>query len=150
MTKRLIFALTIILAAAAAMFADGNVNVVNPTSRPVPVNVVTRVAGASLAEQFYAAHITTAATTTVTSTTCYVSTVVISCSNAGTTYTIRVQDKSGTPKILIPTTAALTVPTTGVPNVSLLWDEPILFTGGIDIITAGTPGVVDVWLTYWQ
>jgi len=145
----LIVILALMAAAAVVLAGQPNVNVINPTNRPVPVMTVNRVGTTSTTEQFYSTHITTAATTTVTSTTCYISTIVVSCSNAGTSYTLRIQDKAGTPKILVPTTT-LTVPSTGAPNVSLLWDEPIIMTSGIDIITGGTPGVVDVWITYWQ
>jgi hypothetical protein len=96
----------------------------------------------------YSVHITTAGTTTVTSSTAFVSTIVISCSNGGTGFTIRIQDKGSTPKVLVqPIT--LSVPATGT-NLSQTVEEPLVMTGGIDIITGGTPGVVDVWISYWQ
>lgn len=149
--KQILIVILALMAAVVAVFGAGagNVNVTNPANRPVPVNVVTRAGASALTEQFYAVHITSAGTTTVTSATCYVSTVVISCSNAGTTYTIKIQNKEGTPKILIPQ-YTLTVPTNGAPNTNLLWDEPVIMTGGVDLVTTGTPGVVDVWVTYWQ
>jgi hypothetical protein len=71
------------------------------------------------------------------------------CSNAGTSWTFQIKDKSGTPLLLTPA-ITLTVPT-AAPVTVLSLNEPILMTGGIDIVTAGTTaGVVDVWVTYWQ
>ena len=92
-------------------------------------------------------RITTAATTTVTSTRCLISQVVISCASAGTTFKLKIQDKATpSPFVLIPE-FTLIVPTDGMPNVDLLWkDFPVSMDGGIDIITTGTPGEVSVWL----
>ncbi len=110
---------------------------------------IKRTGATGLAENYYSAHITTKTTTTPTSSTAYLSTAVISCSAAGTAWTLVVKDKSGTPLILIPS-FTLTVPTTGLPII-LQFEEPILMTGGIDIVTAGTTaGTLDVFMTYWQ
>lgn len=107
-----------------------------------------RSGSTGLSPTYYAAHITTKTTTTPTSSTCYVSSVVISCSAAGSTWTFKIQDKSGTPLILVPA-FTLTVPTNLPLVISLT--EPILMTSGIDIVTAGTTaGTVDVWITYWS
>lgn len=90
----------------------------------------------------YAAHITTKTTTTPVAVTAVLHTVVINCSGAGTAWTITIQSKEDTPKILY--VATLTVGTT---TISL--PVGIKMTSGIDIVTGGTTaGVADVWMTY--
>jgi hypothetical protein len=55
-----------------------------------------------------------------------------------------VQDKSGTPSIVM--SGTLSLPTDGFPVV-LWFREAIRMEGGVDVITSGTtPGVVDVWV----
>jgi hypothetical protein len=66
-------------------------------------------------------------------------------SNAGTSWTFQIRDKAATPSILLSGTLAL--PGDGLP-VKVHFDESLYMDAGIDIVTAGTPGVVDVWLTY--
>jgi hypothetical protein len=92
-------------------------------------------------------RISTSATTTVIDSSCVVFLIVLSCSNAGTTWTLKVQDKATTPNILIPA-FTLTLPTDGKVNIllNLEQDFPLPMDGGIDVITAGTPGVVSVWM----
>ena len=109
-----------------------------------------RTGATGLSPNYYAGRITTKTTTTITAATAYVSELVIVCSAAGTSVTLVVQNKEGTPKILVPS-FTLAVPTNGNPNVVMRFSEPILMTSGIDIVTAGTTmGTVDVYCTYWQ
>ncbi len=108
-----------------------------------------RTGATGLAPNYAANHITAKTTTTPTAATAYVSAIAIACSAAGTAWTMVIQNKEGTPKILVPS-FTLTVPTTGLP-VILQFAEPILMTSGIDIVTGGTTaGTVDVFITYWQ
>ena len=123
----------------------GNVVVTNPASQPVPVTSVAKIGTAALATNTaYSAHITTSATTTVISSTAYVYTVTVAVSNAGTGWTIKIQSKEGTPKILYTATAAVGTTT------PISAEVPIGLTSGIDIVTAGTAGVADIWITYSQ
>lgn len=92
-------------------------------------------------------HITTAATTTVVSSDAYVSSITISTSAVGTSFVAKVQNKEGTPKILIPAGTA------AVGNQTLNFNGSagaVYVKGGIDIVTTGTPGVIDVFVTYYQ
>jgi hypothetical protein len=94
--------------------------------------------------QSYAAHLTANGTTTVTSTAAYVKSVAITCTTAGTTETITIKNKEGTPKTLY-ISPTLVVGTTLV----LSFTAPIQMVGGIDIVYGGAgAGVVDVFLTY--
>ncbi len=94
-----------------------------------------------------ALQITTSDTTTAIGETRYLTQLVIGCDNAGSSWTLSIQDKSTPAKVLIPT-FTLAVPSDGNPNVLLNFKESILMSGGIDIVTAGTPGVVSVWLSF--
>lgn len=102
-------------------------------------------AGTSL--NTYSIHLTTNATTTPTSSTAYVSSITISNEVAGTTSSITIQDKQGTPLKLIngiATTALTTAPT--IVN----FQVPNKMVSGIDIITAGAvAATVDVWINYY-
>jgi hypothetical protein len=95
---------------------------------------------------FYAAHLTANGTTTVTSTTAYVKSIAITCTTAGTTETIAIKNKEGTPKFLYQS-GTLTV---GSPLVlTFAANAPVQMTGGIDIVYAGAgAGVVDVFICY--
>jgi len=104
------------------------------------------VGGTQLAQNFSASHITTKTTTTVTSATAYVSSVAICVTNAGTTQTLVIQNKEGTPKVLYTAGAAIVVG-----NAYIWFPVPILMTSGIDIITGGTTaGTQDIFISYWQ
>ncbi len=139
-----ILSLTLILALVSASWA-GNVTVTNPLSQPVPVTSVATVGGTALkATTAYSAHITTSATTTVVASTAYVYTVTVAVTNAGTGWTITIRSKEGTPKILYTATAALGTTT------PISAEVPIGLVSGIDIVTAGTAGVADIWITYSQ
>lgn len=93
-------------------------------------------------------HLTTNATTTLTASTAYISSIAISNEVGGTTSSLTVQDKSGTPLKLVnglATTALTTAPTI------ITFNTPVLMTSGIDIITAGAvAATVDVWINYYQ
>ena len=139
-----LLALTLILALAMATQA-GNVVVTNPASQPVPVTSVAKIGTAALATNTaYSAHITTSATTTVIASTAYVYTVTVAVSAPGTAWTITIRSKEGTPKILYTATAVAGTTT------PISAEVPIGLTSGIDIVTAGTAGVADIWITYSQ
>lgn len=105
-----------------------------------------RPAGTSLIP--YSVHLTTNTTTTPTASTAYISSIAISSEVAGTTSTVTIQDKSGTPLKLIngfSTTALTTTPT--VVN----FQTPVKMVSGIDIVTAGAvAATIDVWINYYQ
>jgi len=107
-----------------------------------------RTGSTGLAPNYAANRITSKTTTTITSATAYVQCIVLAVSAAGTSWTIVIQNKEATPKILVPSITA-SVPTTG----PLIWQfaEPILMTSGIDVVTGGTTaGTLDIYFTYWQ
>jgi hypothetical protein len=92
-------------------------------------------------------HLTTAATTTVVSSDAYLVSLVITTSAVGTGFNAKVQNKEGTAKILIPATAGAV----GTQSLILSHKEAAIYMkGGIDIITTGTPGVIDVFVTYYK
>jgi hypothetical protein len=106
------------------------------------------VSGNALILNPYAAVITANATTTPTSATCYVSCVVIMAATAGTTSTITVQDKSGTPLKVI---NLLTTVAASLSPMVINFATPIKMTGGIDIVTAGAVAATNhVWINYYQ
>lgn len=108
----------------------------------------TKTAPAGTTLNTYALHSTTNTTTTPTASTAYISAVVISTEVAGTTSTVTIQDKSGTPLKLIP--ALTTVAISAAPTVLSL-QTPVLMTSGIDIVTAGAvAATIDVWINYFQ
>lgn len=122
--------------------STGQVALVSGTT----VNSGQNPAGTSL--NTYSIHLTANGTTTPTSSTAYISSITISNEVGGTTSTITIQDKQGTPLKLIngiATTALTTAPT--VVN----FQTPVKMVSGIDIITAGAVvATVDVWINYFQ
>lgn len=96
----------------------------------------------------FSLHSTSNATTTPTASTAYISSITISNEVGGTTSTITIQDKQGTPLKLVnglATTALTTAPTI------INFQTPVKMVGGIDIITAGAvAATVDVWINYYQ
>ena len=95
----------------------------------------------------YSSRITDNTTTTPVASTAYISSIVISTEVIGTTSTIRVQDKSGTPLILI---NGVTTVVIGASPTGINFQTPIKMTGGIDIITAGAvAATVNVWINYY-
>ncbi len=112
---------------------------------PIPVREKKYVGATQLAMIPYAAHITTNTTTTPTSSTAYISAILVTCTAAGTTETIVIRNKEGTPKVIYQS------PTLTVGTVPIPLPEPIIATSGIDIVTAGSAAAtVDVFVTYWQ
>lgn len=96
------------------------------------------------APKFSSSHITTKTTTTPVSTDCYVWAISICVTGAGTTQTLVIQDKAGTPQALYTAGSAI-----AVGNTYINFMRPILMTGGIDIVTGGTTaGTQDVKITY--
>lgn len=95
----------------------------------------------------YSVHITSNTTTTPIASTAYISMISISNEVGGTTSTITIQDKQGTPLKLIngvATTALTTAPTV------INFQNPAKMVSGIDIITAGAvAATVDVWIDYF-
>ncbi len=96
----------------------------------------------------YSVRVTTNTTNTPTASTAYISSISISSEATGTTSTVTIQDKQGTPLKLVngfSTTALTTTPT--VVN----FQTPVKMTSGIDVITAGAvAATVDVWINYYQ
>lgn len=91
-------------------------------------------------------HSTTKTTVTPVAQTVTLYEVVVNTSNAGTSWTLTVQDKQGTPAILV---SALALATTQNPLILNFGPTGIKMTGGIDFITGGTTaGVADFWVTY--
>lgn len=89
--------------------------------------------------------ITTNATTALAATSGAVKQIVIACSNAGTTWTLRIEDGDGF--VLVPT-FTLTVPTDGLPKI-IVFDQPIYMSNGISAVTAGAAaGQVQIWVSF--
>lgn len=96
----------------------------------------------------YSVRITTNTTTTPTSATAYVSSITISSEIAGTTSTLTIQDKQGTPLKLV--NGLTTVAITTTPTI-LNFQTPVKMTSGIDVITAGVgAATLDIWINYYQ
>jgi hypothetical protein len=79
--------------------------------------------------------------------------LVLLCSNAGSSWSLTIQDRTpapdGGPRIIFFATTQ-TVRPDGTPLI-IRFEDPIVMKDGIDIVTAGTtPGVVDIWGTGWQ
>lgn len=93
-----------------------------------------------------AKHITTKTTTNVAAATCYVQSIAICVTGAGTSQTLTIVDKGSTAKTLYTAGTAI-----AVGNTYIDFSQPVLMTGGIDIVTGGTTaGTQDVFVTYWK
>lgn len=90
-------------------------------------------------------RITTSATTSATTQSGLVSQIVVSVDNAGTTWTLRIEDNSS-PIIVIWPTMTLALSSEG--PLKVFFDKPIRVNSGIDIITSGTAGVVCVLIEF--
>jgi hypothetical protein len=136
------------LLGAGQMVWNGTSWVRQPADTSGVPKVNSGVAPAGTALNTFSVHLTTNTTTTPTAATAYISTLSISAEVGGTTSSVTIQDKQGTPLKLInglATTAATTTPTT------VNFQTPVQMVGGIDIITAGAvAGTVDVFLNYFQ
>jgi len=96
----------------------------------------------------YSVLINTNATTTPTALTAYISSITVATAIAGTTSTLAIQDKQGTPLKLI--NGLTTVAITTTPTI-LNFQTPIKMVSGIDIITAGgVSATVNAWINYYQ
>lgn len=122
------------------------VEVFNTNSTSLRVNTQSSPDGTLL--NTYSVHLTSNATTTPTAATAYISSISISSEVGGTTSTVSIQDKQGTPLKLVngfSTTSLTTTPTT------INFQTPVKMTSGIDIITAGAvAATIDVWINYYQ
>lgn len=97
----------------------------------------------------YSVHLTTNTTTTPTSSTAYVSSIIIAVQAAGTTSTVTIQDKQGTPLKIVSgfSTAALLSNGNDIYN----FQVPAKMVSGIDIVTAGAAAAtIDIWIGYYQ
>lgn len=96
----------------------------------------------------YSARITTNTTTTPTAALCYVSSITICVETAGTTTTVDVRDKSGTPIYVIRSVATTAIPANG--DLVYNFQTPIKMVGGIDIITTGAvAAALGVFVNYY-
>lgn len=103
---------------------------------------------ASTSLNTYSLRIASNGTTTPTSSTAYISQISISAEIAGTTSTLTIQDKQGTPLKLV--NGFTTVAVTTTPTL-LNFQTPIKMVSGIDIITAGVgAATLDIWINYYQ
>jgi hypothetical protein len=140
--------LTIAILLAASTLLASNVNLTDhqiSTAKPIPVVTIPSGIGGAAAK-YSASHITTNTTTTLTSSTSYITSIVVSVTAVGTTEVLKIQDKSGTPKVIYqqgsPLVLGTTTPVSGT--------TPLIMTGGIDIVTSGGgAATVDVWITYF-
>ena len=93
-------------------------------------------------------HITSATTTTAIASDAYIVSVVIATSSVGTAFAVKVQNKEGTAKILMATPSS---PAVGTQVLNLGGERSAVYMkGGIDIVSTGTPGVIDVFITYYK
>jgi len=93
--------------------------------------------------------INTKTTTQAVTESCLLLQVVIGCADAGTAWTLKIQDGSSPNPFVVVPAFTLAVPTADGKPIQLNFDYPLPMTGGIDIITAGTTagtGGVTVWL----
>ena len=95
-----------------------------------------------------AIHVTTAATATLVSSDAYIVSVVISTSAVGTAFKAQIQNKEGTPKILVPAIGTAAVGTQAYTFAGQ--GSAVYMKGGIDVVSTGTPGVIDVFVTYYK
>ena len=126
---------------AAGNNRGANVNAANQ------LTVIDQTTPAATALNTYSVQITSKTTTTPTASTAYISSITISQSVAGTAETITIQDKQGTPIVLVSALGltALTAP------VTYNFQTPVKMVSGIDIITGGTTaGTTNVFLNYYQ
>jgi hypothetical protein len=97
----------------------------------------------------YSIRISTNTTTTPTASLCYVSSITIAVETAGTTSTVDIRDKSGTPIYLVRTYSTGALQTNG--DIVYNFQTPVKMTGGIDVITAGAgAATIGVFINYYQ
>ena len=77
----------------------------------------------------------------------YVTSVIINCSAAGTGGTLKIQDRSSPPQILLgPISLANPLPDPPSGKFELANDR-VAMRGGVDAVTAGAAATLDLWLT---
>lgn len=112
------------------------------------INVNTGTSPISTSLNTFSVRLTTNTTTTPVASTAYISSIAISSEIGGTTSTVTIQDKQGTPLKLVnglATTALTTAPTI------INFQTPVKMVSGIDIITAGAvAATIDVWVNYYN
>ena len=112
-----------------------------------------RTVSTGLAPTYVAGKINTSTTTQIVQSTVYLSALHVTCSAAGTTWALNVTDRqtgSAGPLPLIPNFVVTAAVGSNNP-ISLTFDEPIICTSGINVITiGGTPGNVAYFATYWS
>jgi hypothetical protein len=97
----------------------------------------------------YSVHLTSNTTTTPTAATAYISSIVISVGNTGTTSTVTIQDKQGTPLKLVASLSTASALSNG--NDIYTFNTPVKMVSGIDIVTAGAAAAtIDIWINYYQ
>lgn len=93
---------------------------------------------------YRAVRINTATTTELYDASCFVQQIVISVEGAGTTFKLRIQDRSSPAMVLIPLTS-LSAPSD--PSAAIIrFEDPVFMQDGVDAITTGTPGAVCIWI----
>lgn len=95
-------------------------------------------------------HIVTADTFPVTTVSSYIEQIVYCATSVGAGWTFVVQDKGDTFTPVYPIQAIVKVAvsaTTTPTEQKVFYDRPIPMRGGIDIVTTGTPGALDIWIT---
>lgn len=106
-----------------------------------------RPAGASL--NTYSVRLTTNTTNTPTSSTAYISSIAIAVETAGTTSTITIRDKQGTPLVLVSALSTASLLANG--DATYNFQTPVKMVSGIDIVTAGSvAAAVSVFVNYYQ
>jgi hypothetical protein len=95
-------------------------------------------------------HITTAATTSLSNVSAYIEQIVYCCTSIGATWTFAVQDRgdpAATPPIPIQTLVKVAVVATTTPDQQkVFYDRPMPMRNGVDVVTTGTPGALDIWV----
>ena len=97
-------------------------------------------------QEVYGGNISTSGTTPLVNESCYIAGIIISVSNPGTSWSIKIQDRSTPPSAIVPPTVlSATVPAQNPWVIDLIDCRPNMF-GGVDLVAIGTPGVIDVWV----
>lgn len=126
---------------------ENNLGTVRMSASRELYNVPHPVVGTALNN--YSTRITTNTTTTPTSSTAYISSIVIVVETAGTTSTVDIRDKSGTPIYIVRSLATGAILGNG--DLVYNFQTPIKATGGMDIITAGAAAAtLGVFINYYQ
>jgi hypothetical protein len=91
-------------------------------------------------------HINSNTTTNISQLDMFVSTLLVAVSGSPTSWTIKIQTREATPKVIYSKTFSAAQ---ALPDVVLALPFPAKFVSGLDIVTSGTtPGIADVWVSY--